>query len=35
MRPNAEHPYFGKLSSREWGRITYLHLDHHLKQFGC
>lgn len=35
MRPTAEHPYFGKLSSREWGRITYLHLDHHLKQFGC
>lgn len=28
------HPYFGKLSRREWGRVAFQHLDHHLKQFG-
>ncbi|HNP47956.1 MAG TPA: DUF1569 domain-containing protein [Bacteroidia bacterium] len=28
------HPYFGNLTKKEWGRITYLHLNHHLKQFG-
>ena len=28
------HPLFGNMSNWEWGRITYLHLDHHLKQFG-
>lgn len=28
------HPLFGNLSQWEWGRMTYLHLDHHLKQFG-
>ncbi|MBL0064193.1 MAG: DUF1569 domain-containing protein [Bacteroidetes bacterium] len=31
----SPHPFFGKLSNKEWGRATYLHLDHHLKQFGC
>lgn len=30
----AAHPLFGDLSYWEWGRITWLHLDHHLKQFG-
>lgn len=28
------HPLFGKLTPWEWGRITYQHLDHHLRQFG-
>jgi hypothetical protein len=28
------HPYFGNLSTREWGRTTWKHLDHHLRQFG-
>ncbi|WP_282139671.1 DUF1569 domain-containing protein [Cytobacillus oceanisediminis] len=28
------HPFFGKLSSEEWGKGIYKHLDHHLKQFG-
>lgn len=28
------HPFFGKLSQKEWGRLIYKHLDHHLKQFG-
>ena len=28
------HPYFGKLTSEQWGKGIYKHLDHHLKQFG-
>ena len=29
------HPLFGPLSRREWGVLTYKHVDHHLKQFGA
>lgn len=25
---------FGRLTSEEWGKGIYKHLDHHLKQFG-
>ncbi len=28
------HPFFGKLTPREWGIGMYKHLDHHLNQFG-
>ncbi len=28
------HPFFGRLGSEQWGRLTYKHLDHHLRQFG-
>jgi hypothetical protein len=28
------HPSFGRLSGKAWGRLTYRHLDHHLRQFG-
>ena len=28
------HPFFGKLTSREWDALLWKHLDHHLKQFG-
>lgn len=28
------HPFFGKMSVKEWGVIVYKHTDHHLKQFG-
>jgi Protein of unknown function (DUF1569) len=28
------HPFFGALTPQEWGRGTYKHLDHHLRQFG-
>jgi hypothetical protein len=28
------HPFFGKLTPEQWGKGTYKHLDHHLKQFG-
>jgi hypothetical protein len=27
-------PVFGRISRRSWGRITWRHLDHHLRQFG-
>lgn len=29
------HPLFGPMSRREWGAVTYKHVDHHLKQFGA
>jgi hypothetical protein len=32
--PKYEHPAFGKLSRSEWGKLVYLHTDHHLNQFG-
>lgn len=28
------HPIFGPLSERAWMRWAWLHLDHHLRQFG-
>ena len=28
------HPFFGKLTSEQWGKGIYKHLDHHLKQVG-
>lgn len=28
------HPFFGKMSAKEWAVIAYKHTDHHLKQFG-
>lgn len=31
---NVSHPYFGKLNTKEWRLFTWLHLDHHLRQFG-
>jgi hypothetical protein len=32
--PFGAHPAFGILSAKEWGRLVYLHCDHHLRQFG-
>jgi hypothetical protein len=29
------HPVFGRMSTDEWQRWGYLHLDHHLRQFGA
>jgi hypothetical protein len=29
-----KHPFFGSLTSWEWGRWGYRHIDHHLRQFG-
>ena len=31
LRP---HPAFGDISTKDWGCLTYRHLDHHLSQFG-
>jgi len=28
------HPIFGRMSEAEWLRWAYLHVDHHLRQFG-
>ena len=28
------HPFFGKLTSEEWDRLQWNHLNHHLGQFG-
>jgi len=28
------HPFFGRLTADQWGRLAYKHLDHHLRQFG-
>jgi hypothetical protein len=30
----ASHPIFGPLSEAQWLRWSYLHVDHHLRQFG-
>lgn len=29
------HPQFGRMSEKEWMRLGYLHVDHHLRQFGA
>jgi hypothetical protein len=29
------HPIFGQLSKKDWGKIIYMHTDHHLRQFGA
>lgn len=29
-----QHPFFGKLTSEEWDRLQWNHLNHHLGQFG-
>ena len=28
------HPFFGKMTTDEWGILQWKHLDHHLRQFG-
>jgi Protein of unknown function (DUF1569) len=29
------HPVFGPMAEKEWMRWGYLHIDHHLRQFGA
>ena len=29
------HPFFGKLTRNDWARLSYVHIDYHLKQFGA
>ena len=31
----APHPFFGPMTADEWQRLQWLHLDHHLRQFGA
>jgi hypothetical protein len=31
----STHPLFGRMSPAAWRRWGYLHLDHHLRQFGA
>ena len=33
--PWPAHPIFGALSEKGWLRWGYLHMDHHLRQFGA
>ena len=30
----GKHPLFGDMTDEEWQRWGYLHMDHHLRQFG-
>ncbi|MGH7561034.1 MAG: hypothetical protein ACRENB_08435 [Gemmatimonadales bacterium] len=30
-----EHPFFGSMTHRSWGRFIHRHFDHHLRQFGA
>lgn len=30
----GQHPLFAEMSERDWMRWGYLHMDHHLRQFG-
>jgi hypothetical protein len=32
--PWSAHPIFGPMTASEWMRWGYLHIDHHLRQFG-
>ena len=27
------HPFFGEMNQKDWGRLIWKHLDHHLRQF--
>ena len=29
-----KHPYFGTMNNKHWGIISWMHMDHHLRQFG-
>lgn len=31
----APHPIFGQMTTEEWNRWAYLHMDHHLRQFNA
>jgi hypothetical protein len=30
----APHPFYGSINKKDWGRLMWVHLNHHLKQFG-
>lgn len=31
----SPHPFFGKISKKDWGRLAWKHINHHLLQFGA
>ena len=31
---NTKHPFFGTMTYEEWDRLQFMHLNHHLQQFG-
>jgi hypothetical protein len=31
---SGRHPIFGPMKTANWGRFAWMHLDHHLRQFG-
>ena len=31
----CDHPFFGKLNKKDWGRLAWKHFNHHLLQFGA
>lgn len=31
---NPKHPFFGEMTYAEWDRLQFMHLNHHLEQFG-
>ncbi len=31
---NGAHPNFGRLNTMEWGHFAWMHMYHHLRQFG-
>jgi hypothetical protein len=33
-KKKVEHPAFGNMNKAQWGRLIYVHMDHHLRQFG-
>ena len=35
LNKTAVHPAFGKMNHWQFGRLAYVHLDHHLNQFGA
>lgn len=34
VAPTFIHPFFGKMTKEQTGRLAYKHTDHHLRQFG-
>lgn len=34
LNPGFVHPFFGKMTKEEIGKLVYKHVDHHLRQFG-
>lgn len=31
----SPHPFYGRLGKKDWGRLIWVHLDHHLRQFSA